>query len=237
MTDNENPTNPMNPMQPECEQYTEALAELALGTLGGRERATVLEHVDNCHHCAAEVEDFSHALDALLSIAPAVEPPLGFEVRLFQRLGLAPPHRRRRIPVRTRRMRNSLLAAAALIVAVAGFATGDLLATSSPAKTQVAAAALDGVLRGAGGATIGQVVVTTGSPAWLYMYVEGNHHAQKFWCEVRLKNGHSVELGSFWTGNQSASWSSKLNMPASEIAGARLVSDKGITVATAKLVA
>lgn len=72
-----------------CDEHSDNLAELALGILTGRERAATLVHVDSCTRCAEELEQLSRVADAVVTIAPGVEPPVGFEVRLFSRMGLA----------------------------------------------------------------------------------------------------------------------------------------------------
>ena len=64
-----------------CEQYSNDLAELALGVLTGRERAQVLAHVESCPRCADELEHLSRVADTVVQSAPEMEPPLGFEVR------------------------------------------------------------------------------------------------------------------------------------------------------------
>jgi hypothetical protein len=74
--------------QQQCDAYAENLAELALGILTGRARAATLAHVDSCAHCAEELEQLSRAADAVVSVAPELEPTVGFEVRLFNRMGL-----------------------------------------------------------------------------------------------------------------------------------------------------
>ena len=73
----------------QCDAYAENLAELALGILTGRARAATLAHVDSCAHCAEELEQLSRAADAVVSVAPELEPTVGFEVRLFNRMGVA----------------------------------------------------------------------------------------------------------------------------------------------------
>ena len=70
-------------------QYADDLAELALGVLTGRERARALSHVESCPRCADELEQLSRAADTVVQVAPEVEPPMGFEVRLFERMGVA----------------------------------------------------------------------------------------------------------------------------------------------------
>src|ERR1700722_8219072 len=71
--------------------FSDNLAELALGILTGRERAATLAHVDSCPRCAEELEQLAHAADAVVSVAPEIEPTMGFEVRLFGRMGLEDP--------------------------------------------------------------------------------------------------------------------------------------------------
>src|ERR1700689_4331404 len=85
-----------------CEQYGAELAELPLGVPTGRDRARVLSHVESCPRCAEELEILSRTADSVVQAAPDVEPPLGFEVRLFARMGLTDvaPRRRRRRPSR-----------------------------------------------------------------------------------------------------------------------------------------
>ena len=80
MTDDRTPT-------PSCPDLRDNLPELALGTLAGRERATTLAHLTTCSACSAEVEHLSATGDALLSLAPEVEPPEGFADRVRERFG------------------------------------------------------------------------------------------------------------------------------------------------------
>ncbi len=73
-----------DPMQ--CEVIRDDLPEMAFGTLSGHRRSEVLSHVRSCLRCSAELEQLSTVADSLLQLAPQVEPPLGFELRLAQRL-------------------------------------------------------------------------------------------------------------------------------------------------------
>ena len=114
-----------------CPQYADDLAELALGVLTGRDRARALSHVESCRRCADELEQLSRVADTVVQAAPEVEPPVGFEVRLFERMGVATvdpkPHRR------FRASRLVPLGVAAAVVAL-GLGLG-LTLTSSPAPT------------------------------------------------------------------------------------------------------
>src|SRR6516165_11354155 len=99
-----------------CHDYAADLSELALGVLTGRERARTLSHVESCPRCTEELEQLSDAADDVLKVAPEVEPPLGFEVRLFERMGVTDvPRRTRR---RARRWVPAALATAAAVAAL-----------------------------------------------------------------------------------------------------------------------
>jgi len=82
-----------------CAEVQEAAPELALGVLGGAERAEVVHHVDHCARCRAVVAQFAEAADALPLLAPELEPPAGFEVRTVARLGAGRRRSRRRVLV------------------------------------------------------------------------------------------------------------------------------------------
>ncbi len=72
-----------------CPEYAGNLAELALGILTGRDRAATLAHVESCANCAEELEQLARAADAVVLVAPEADPPIGFEVSLFSRMGVS----------------------------------------------------------------------------------------------------------------------------------------------------
>jgi len=69
----------------ECEALSDDLIEFALGTLSGRSRSLVLDHLETCAHCNAESESLADVADTMLWLAPDAEPPLGFETRVIER--------------------------------------------------------------------------------------------------------------------------------------------------------
>ena len=74
-------------MRPDhADSFAAHLAELALGTLSGRERAAMLEHVELCSRCQAELRDLARVADLSLEAAPRAEPPAGFDERVLARL-------------------------------------------------------------------------------------------------------------------------------------------------------
>jgi hypothetical protein len=136
----------MNNNRIDCDEFANMAPELALGILSGNERATALGHLAGCASCRERLDDLARVADNLLLLAPAKEPPIGFESRVLGRLqaagagmaegaGPAPVVHPRWAPHR----RLLVLAAAAAIV-VAGVTTG-LVATSggghAPVPTSV----------------------------------------------------------------------------------------------------
>src|SRR5918997_771906 len=76
-----------------CREVRDMIAELALGITTGDERARALEHLARCPRCRRALDDMADVVDELLLLAPAREPPAGFETRVLERL--APGGRRR----------------------------------------------------------------------------------------------------------------------------------------------
>ena len=79
-----------------CAEVRELAPELALGILGGAERAEVVLHVNGCARCQAYVAELTEAADAIPQLVPEAEPPAGFEARVLHRLDddgrrVAPP--------------------------------------------------------------------------------------------------------------------------------------------------
>ena len=79
-----------------CADVRELAPELALGILGGAERAEVVLHVNGCARCQAYVAELTEAADAIPQLVPEAEPPAGFEARVLRRLGADRRRGRRR---------------------------------------------------------------------------------------------------------------------------------------------
>ena len=94
-----------------CARMWEMAAEVALGIADGADRAWALEHLAGCPECRARVERMAGVADELLMLAPAVEPPAGFEQRVAG--AIEPPRRSRsRCGLRCRPSSRSACAAA-----------------------------------------------------------------------------------------------------------------------------
>ncbi len=95
-----------------CGAVVELLPEVALGIVGGTERADVLAHLDGCSSCRETTAGFAATVDALPVLLGEAEPPSGFEARTLERLRAE----RDRVPRRT--IVQRVLAVAALVAAV-----------------------------------------------------------------------------------------------------------------------
>ncbi|HLN17438.1 MAG TPA: zf-HC2 domain-containing protein [Acidimicrobiales bacterium] len=211
-----------------CEDHQDQLAELALGTLTGRERGAVLAHIESCPRCAHEVEEMSLAADELLHVAPAVEPPVGFETRLFERLGTRAP-RRVRWSLQRRRV---LVGVAALAGAIGlGFATAWSVLPSGPGTSAhvVAGAPLTSHHQ-----DLGKVVLVA-SPDFVLMTLRDAHWSGRVTCEVTTSSGGIAKVGTFWLSSGYGRWSAALPVPATSVTGARVVGANGVVVASAVL--
>jgi hypothetical protein len=74
-----------------CPELADVAAELALGVLTGRERASAIAHLDTCEACREHVRQLMATGEELRELLPPAEPPAGFETRVLERLGLPVP--------------------------------------------------------------------------------------------------------------------------------------------------
>jgi hypothetical protein len=222
-----------------CVDVEGSLAELALGVLPGDDRAVVLAHMESCKRCQAEAERLTLTADRLLQLAPEVEPPVGFEVRLFERLGVSEPTpefnvARRRIGETLARLSNRgrvLVATAAVTLGVAlGFGGGWVANPGTSLASQSNA-------YGASGATttllsdnhaVGTVSTFAGTPSWMLMTVHGGNVSGWVTCEVTLTNGKQVVVGSFRLDQGYGAWSARLPVSAHDIRSARVAYDGAV---------
>jgi hypothetical protein len=247
-----------------CDEFAQMAAELALGVLTGRERAVALAHLDGCESCRELVRELTMTGEELLALLPSREPPVGFETRVLERIGVsapdqpAPPRlsppgpgpqrsadrpagrgpdrppgrpRTRRIRTRTR----SLLAAAAVVVALVGAGLGGWglrAATQSPGSS-VASPVSSAALVTSADQTVGMVFVTNSSPWWMDMSVNldslGNSVVK---CQLENAAGQFIPLGNFRLDDGYGTWASAYSSN-SAIVGARLLSANGTVLATA----
>jgi hypothetical protein len=212
----------------QCEAMNDDLVEFALGTISGRSRANVLQHLETCAHCNAELDSLADAADTLLRLAPEAEPTLGFETRVIERYRNSEP--RRRV---TNLRRASMLAVAAMMAVVLGVGVGAVF-TNHGGRIQPASATRPLTERlVSGGQTLGEVTISSGNPAWMIMDIDTGNVSGLVWCQVILANGRSVTVGKFTLTHGYGSWVAPLTTSASDVRSARIVNAHGTVLAQA----
>jgi hypothetical protein len=153
----------------ECAPIADRLPELALGILGGGERADVLAHLDRCATCRDESADWAATADVLPLLLPEAEPPVGFEARTLERL------RTERVLVPRRSTWHRVLAVAAIAAAVmiATLAAVRIIDASGSSSSQSDASVPVASARmiGQQGNRAGNAFMTTGEEQYLFLDV------------------------------------------------------------------
>jgi hypothetical protein len=239
--------------RPGCGAIQDDIVELALGSLAGKEREAALAHLETCARCSSEVEELSAAADELLHLAPEAEPPVGFEARVFERLGLspasgratpAPPgrrigrRRRARFPAARPAWRPSpVVAAAAAVVLAAGLGglAGYAVHGSTPGQRAERIDDLESAPLANQGRPMGTVLVYAGNPTWLFMYMDDPEGQGTLHCQVVLDDGRPITLGAFWLSDGKGAWAASVGAPAGRIRQARVVDASGRVLAVAQL--
>jgi anti-sigma factor RsiW len=156
-----------------CTQVRDLAPELALGVLGGAERAEALQHVDECPLCRTHVSELSEVADALSLLAPEAEPPAGFEDRVLQSVGAQ----------RGRSWRNAslgkLVAAAAVVLALGtGAVVGTVAAVHgitghrSDYETIGGRSFRASAMVGSAGKRSGEAFAYDGHPSWVFVSID-----------------------------------------------------------------
>jgi len=213
-----------------CEAVQDDLPELAFGTLSGRARSQVLAHVGSCPRCSAELEQLSTVADALAQLTPAIEPPVGFELRLAERLQGVTAHR----PRRSRR--SVVLWATSVAAGILGFGLGSVIAPGggnshgAPATANLTAANLT-----SHGQVLGEVMISSGHPAWMFMTFNGNPLPGTVRCDVTLVGGKVETIGVFELSGEYGAWAAPLTSDAHQVRSAQLIASNGSILASAQL--
>jgi hypothetical protein len=186
-----------------CDEIRELAPEIALGIADGEERAEALRHLSTCAECRRAVERLSGVADELLLMAPAEEPPAGFESRVVTAIGLDQPEPSRRRPpwlsLRWLAPRLGPALAAAAVTAV-------VLVSVYGNDRQIADQYRDTLDRAGGqsfqaerlsdetGARAGVAFGYQGSPSWLFLTVNPEHRSDVKSAELVTKDGRTVSI-------------------------------------------
>jgi len=206
------------------DQLESWLAEQSLGILDGRARAELLAHVESCASCATELEAYTQTADALVHLAPGIEPPVGFESRTLERMRAQAAPARRRAPL--------LAAVAACVVLAFGlgwltqFAIGSAPATPRVAVGHVAERGLLG-----GGRTVGAAYMYTGSPSWMFITVSLPGDPRAVRCTVLTSDGRRHMVGTFSLAAGHGAWGTPLSVSFASVRGIMLSTARGAPIA------
>jgi hypothetical protein len=215
-----------------CEQFHQLDAEVALGVTDARDRAAVFAHLEDCPSCRRELGHLSDVADMLSVLAPAVEPPAGFESRLLARLEEEEERPAPRRVVNRRPLWAAAAAVVALVVGAVGWAIGEAGGPAPAVATgQVVVAKL-----AADRHPVGQVVVDTGSNPWISMALAIGHGDTTVQCQLRASDGRVITVGWFSLSKGYGYWAAPITLSTGATFDAAQVSDAaGRVLATATL--
>ncbi len=158
---------------------------------------------------------------------------MGFEVRLFERMGVSDLRRPSRF--RSPRLVAGALAAAAAVVALAvGLSLG--LSSSAP-PTENAAPARNVVSANLveNGTVVGRVSAHGGTHPWMWMMVVDSSAQGTVNCVVVTSDAVSHRVGTFVAKKGYGAWVAPLTVDPKDIRSAEVVAPSGTVIATAAL--
>jgi hypothetical protein len=185
-----------------CAHARELAPELALGILGGAERAEVIEHVNGCVRCQAYVAELTEVGDALPLLAPEAEPSRGFDARVIA--AIAAPRRA------NRRRWIAAVAVAAAAAAILSITVVRVVESNDSSTTPAAVPARPVVIQmiGEAGGAAGWASLADGRVVTLavdYGVPQGTYRVQL----ASTSTNQAVDIGAmeidargrgFWTG-------------------------------------
>jgi len=207
-----------------CVEVEELAPELALGILPGDQRSRVLAHLDGCGSCRRLVKELSDAGDALLAMAPEIDPPAGFARRVTKGMRAGGARQGRRL---------RWVTAAAGVAFVVGLAIGLLPGRLSGGGTVAVRTAA--FVTGGGESLTGEVYARSSNPSWVFMTVEAGNSSDTYTCMLVLASGQRLPIGSFPMHGGSGSWGRAVNVSVGDIRSVVLLDASGDTAATATL--
>ena len=215
--------------KPECEDLDERVEQLALGEEVEPARSRLLAHVASCGDCRSRLDAVLGLTDSLLALAPAHEPPPGFETRVLERLGIAqgqaPSHRRGR------------WVAVAAAVAILAAAVGGVALGRRGDGGMVESSVRTGEIVRADGSHVGSIRLIDGAqPYALVMIEHPSPGIGSVACRLELPDGRMVVVGS-WGYDEVKAGVWAVGLPAGLLTAVamQVVDQSGKVLATATL--
>ena len=225
-------------MSHDCERLRELAAEVALGIADGEDRAWALEHLSDCPDCRARVERLAAVADELPMLAPAIEPPAGFEARVIDAIRgpaeVAAKRRRRwALPI------AGAVAAAACAAAVVWLALGDDRRLADSYRDTLAVA--NGQYFDAapielpGGRPVGYVYGYQGRTSWVLAVVYDGVPGGTYRLELVTHDGRKLPLRNLEVSGGRGSIGGATPVDYDDLAEVRLLDPSGREVADSDL--
>lgn len=206
-----------------CAEVRELAPEMALGIIGGPQRADALQHASECGPCRALVGELSEAADALPLLAAEAEPPPGFEERVLSALKAPRRRTRRRVAAAL-----AVAAAATAIVSIAGVRIVESVQDTDASRT-AASAVRSSEMLGANGVHVGDVFVTDGNPATVVMNVSYGIPPGTYGIKFRAGSTEK-RLGDMRIRDEQGTWADVARLPNGGSGSIALVDAKGAIV-------
>jgi hypothetical protein len=211
-----------------CAEVRELAPELALGIVGGPERAEALQHASECGPCRSLVGELAEAADALPLLAAEAEPPPGFEERVLAALKAPRRRNRRRIAALV-----AVTVAAATIVSIVGVRVVE----SVQETNRIVSAASDvrsAQMNGANGLDVGNVFVSNGTPSSVVVNV--NYWVPSGNYRIEFRTGSTDKrLGGMSIHDGRGSWGGVAALPGGAAGSIVLVGTDGAVVCEARI--
>jgi Putative zinc-finger len=225
----------------ECREVHGLLPGVASGAAAGDDRARVLAHVPRCPDCRRQLNQLTATADAVLQLAPSVDPPPGFETAVLARLDAAPaPPTVRRFTHRP--VRLAIAFAVAVLLAASGGALFSQWRTTDDRRLadqyrQTLAVANGRYLKAATLTTAdarpaGTVFLYQGNPSWLLVTITGAPADGTYATLAIDRRGATHALGTCQVTDRIGTVGYRLRMAVADVSQIRLQSADAVLTGT-----
>jgi hypothetical protein len=216
-----------------CDHVAALAPELALGTAVGEERSRALEHLSTCASCRRLVSELSALTDEIIALAPAGEPPAGFESRVLDKFSETKRKERRWAFAAIAAVLGAAVAATALFFT---FRDERDIASHYRAALDVAHGEYFGVrpLMSSDGMQEGYLFVYEGSPSWIFLVLDDSDEGP-YEVAANMRGGETVGLGSFELSEGKQSWGTTVTLELNDLMHLRVTEGGANEDLTAKV--